>query len=123
MTKKNVTAFEFNEDLKENCILLGATKATTTRFKEGVPIIPEEFWETIIVIPKTAHINLLKVIFGLVQSYVAAFEVNNLDCSRPVLEYAYGEPRIIYAVFPGKKSFFKKFSTLASPNNNASVLL
>lgn len=103
-----MTGFELNEELKENCILLGATKAVTTLFKEGTPLLPEPFWETIITIPKTAHINYSKVIFNLVCNFMDTFEVYGFMCADPVFEYSYGEPRIIYAIFPGKKSFTKE---------------
>lgn len=103
--KKQFTAFDLNEELKESCILLGATKAVTTHFKQGFPLLPEPFWETIVIMPETAHINLCKVIFNLIEEYIDAFESAGFSCADPVLEYSYGVPRIIYAIFPGKKSF------------------
>lgn len=103
-----MTAFELNEELKESCMLLGATKAVTTHFKDGFPLLPESFWETIIVMPKEMHINLCRYIFDLVEDYLAAFEQSGFNCADPVFEYSYGEPRIIYAIFPGKLSFTKK---------------
>jgi hypothetical protein len=103
-----MTAFELNEELKDGCILLGATKAVTTHFKEGFPLLPEPFWETIVVLPKQTHLNLCKVIFSLVEEYMCAFEEYGFNCADPVFEYSYGEPRIIYAIFPGKHSFTKK---------------
>ena len=102
------TAFELNEDLKECCILLGASKAVTTRFKTGVVLIPEEFWETIVIIPKDKNITHIKAIFGLIQSYLDTFEEYGYSAADPVLEYSYGEPRVIYAIFPGKLSFTQK---------------
>lgn len=103
-----MTAFELNEELKENCMLLGATKAVTTHFKEGFPLLPEPFWETIVTIPETAHINYSKVIFSLISKFMITFEEYGFNCAEPVFEYSYGAPRIIYAIFPGKKSFTKE---------------
>ena len=103
-----MTAFDFNEDLKERCMLLGATKAITTWFKNGVPLIPDEFWETIIVLPTGTHKNLLKVVFSLVKEYMQEFEDNGFECADPVLEFSYLQPRIVYAIFPEKNSFTEK---------------
>jgi hypothetical protein len=44
----------------------------------------------------------------MVQVYLNVFECCGYNCATPVLEYSHGEPRIIYAIFPGKKSFFAK---------------
>jgi hypothetical protein len=103
-----MTAFELNEELKERCILLGAKKTITTHFKEGVPLLPEPFWETIVIIPLSLHKNYIKVIYSLINEYMQIFEKNNFFCAKPVLEFSYGEPRIIYAIFPEKLSFTKK---------------
>jgi len=103
-----MTAFELNEDLKERCILLGATKAVTTHFKNGFPLLPEPFWETVIVLPYNMHKKYLRVVFSLVKEYMEEFEEYGYNCADPVLEFSYGEPRIVYAIFPGQKSFTKK---------------
>jgi hypothetical protein len=102
-----VTAFELNEILKESCINFGANKAVTTRFEKGVGIIPEEFWETIIIIPKEKK-DEVQNIYSMVEVYMNVFKYCGFDCAVPVLEYSLGEPRVIYAIFPGKKSFFAK---------------
>jgi hypothetical protein len=103
-----MTAFDLNEDLKERCMLLGATKAITTWFKNGVPLIPDEFYETIIVLPTGMHKNLVKVVFSLVKEYMVEFEDNGFECADPVLEFSYLQPRIVYAIFPEKNTFTKK---------------
>jgi hypothetical protein len=102
-----VTAFELNEDLKERCILLGATSAITVRFKDGVPIVPDEFWETVIRMPETTHNKYIQVVASLIEEYLVMFEKNKYECAD--IEFAYqGKcPYLIYAVFPGKKSFTK----------------
>lgn len=103
-----MTAFEFNEDLKERCMLLGATKAVTTWFKAGVPLIPDEFWETIVVLPASTHKNIIKIVFSLVKEYMKEFEDNGFECADPVLEFSFAQPRIVYAIFPEKNSFTEK---------------
>jgi hypothetical protein len=103
-----MTAFELNDDLKERCMLLGASKAVTIWFKDGVPLIPDEFWETIIVLPTGIHKNLLKIIFHLVKEFMVEFESNGFECADPVLEFSYAQPRIVYAIFPEKNSFTEK---------------
>lgn len=100
-----MTAFELNEDLKERCILLGALKAVTTHFKKGIPLLPEPFWETIIIIPKTLTKTNIKVIYSLIEEFMYEFESYGFECADPVVEFCYGEPRIIYAIFPEDKSF------------------
>jgi hypothetical protein len=100
-----VTAFELNEDLKERCILLGATSAVTKHFKNGVPIIPDEFWETVIRMPQKTHKNYLRVVGSLIEEYLQMFEKNKYECADIELAYQDKCPYLIYAVFPGKKSF------------------
>lgn len=102
-----VTAFELNETLKESCINLGAYKAVTTRFEKGIGVIPEEFWETIVIISKEKN-DEVQGIYNMIEVYMNVFEYCGYNCAVPVLEYSFGEPRIIYAIFPGKKSFFAK---------------
>jgi hypothetical protein len=103
-----MTGFELNEDLKDRCMLLGATKAVTTHFKEGFPLLPEPFWETIVVLHDKMHKNHIKVIFSLIKEYMKEFEEYGFNCADPVFEFSYGEPRIVYAIFPGYYSFTKK---------------
>ena len=107
-----MTGFEMNEELKEGCILLGATKAVTTHFKKGTPLLPEPFWETIIILHEQMHKNHIKVIYRLVEEYMNAFEEYGIKCADPVFEYSYFEPRIVYALFPGDINFTKKLKRL-----------
>jgi len=105
---KMFTAFELNEELKEGCVLLGATKAVTQHFKVGVPLIPDEFWETTIFIPKDSKKQLCKVLYNVVCKYLELFEEGGFYCAEPLLEYSFGAPRIIYAIFPDGESFTEK---------------
>jgi hypothetical protein len=36
------------------------------------------------------------------------FEEYGFNCADPVLEFSFGEPRIVYDIFPGNVSFTKK---------------
>jgi len=103
-----MTAFELNEELKDRCILLNATKAITTYFKKGFPLLPEPFWETIIIFPINTQKNLIRVVFSLIKEYMKCFEENEYNCADPVLEFSFGAPRIVYAIFPGDLSFTEK---------------
>jgi hypothetical protein len=103
-----MTGFDMNEDLKERCILLGATKAVTTHFKEGFPLLPEPFWETIVILHSKMHKNHIKIIYKLIDEFMNKFEDLGFNCADPVLEFSFEVPRIVYAIFPGNTSFTKK---------------
>ena len=102
------TAFELNEEIKEGCVLLGAKKAVTTFFKNGTPLLPEPFWETTIYLSKNSSKQLCYVLFNVVIKFLDLLDRNDFYCAEPILEYAHGEPRIVYAIFPDKESFTEK---------------
>jgi hypothetical protein len=104
-----VTAFEYNEDLKECCVLLGATHAITIFFKNGVPIIPETFYETVIVLPVTANKTTITVVIKTIKSYLQKLEENNIFCTDIVVDFKRKSPTIItYTIFIKEKQFIKK---------------
>jgi hypothetical protein len=99
-----VTAFELNEELKERCVKLGASKAVTTFYKKGVPIIPETFYETIIDIPSSLSNNEITKIVQLVLGYKFIFD-EEYEFTDPLLEGNKGDFRIAYAIFLNDKPF------------------
>jgi hypothetical protein len=103
-----VTGFEFNEDLKDSCLLLGAETAITAYFKKGVTIIPEPFYETHIIFPKEFKPEDLSLAIGSIRLYLEQFELNKIECADIVMESKKGIIRLIYTIFCTKRKFTTK---------------
>lgn len=103
-----MTAFEFNEDLKDSCLLLGAETAVTAFFKRGVPIMPDPFYETHIVFPKEFNPDSVGSVVESIQEFLDQFEQNKFECSDIVMECKKGIVRLIYTIFSTQKKFTTK---------------
>jgi hypothetical protein len=103
-----VTGFEFNEDLKDCCLLLGAEAAITKFFKDGVPIMPDPFYETHIVFPKAFKAEEVAVAVKSIKIYLSQFERNRFECTDIVMEGKKGVIRLIYTIFSTEKKFTTK---------------
>ena len=64
-----MTAFEFNEELKERCILLGASSCYT-RYIDSPEYKKVPFWYNVIELPLHMHKNYMMVVCGLVDNYL-----------------------------------------------------
>mgnify|MGYP000030859701 CR=1 FL=1 len=64
-----MTAFEFNEELKERCILLGAIRCYT-KYVDNPEYKNAPFWFNTIELPLHIHKKYLMVICGVVDSYL-----------------------------------------------------
>jgi hypothetical protein len=103
-----VTGFEFNEELKECCLLLGAEVAVTIFFKDGVYIIPEPFYETHIVFPETIKSENIVIAVKSMRIYFNQLLLNNIECTDIVMESKKGIISLIYNIFCTEKKFTTK---------------
>jgi hypothetical protein len=103
-----VTGFEFNEDLKDCCLLLGAETAVTIFFKDGVTIMPDPFYETHIVFPKKFKPEDVALAVKSIRIYLKQLEQNNFECTDIVMECKKGIIRLIYTIFTPEKKFTTK---------------
>jgi len=103
-----VTGFEFNEDLKECCLLLGAETAITKFFKEGVTIMPDPFYETHIIFPKEFKPEDVALAIKSTRMHLKQLEQNKFECTDIVMECKKGIVRLIYTIFTPEKKFTTK---------------
>jgi len=103
-----VTGFEFNEDLKDCCLLLGAQAAITKFFKKGVLIMPDPFYETHIIFPKDFKTEQISVAIKSVRMYLDQLSENKFECTDIVMEGKKGVIRLIYTIFTTEKKFTTK---------------
>jgi hypothetical protein len=102
-----VTAFQFNEELKERCILLGArqcfTKYIETSQHNGSPV-----WYNVIELPLQMHKNYVMVVCGLVDSYLEEFDFLGIDQSYTDVSLGYNGKYIVYCFYYNFETFTKK---------------
>lgn len=103
-----MTAFEFNEDLKECCLLLGADTAVTFYFKKGVTIMPDPFYETYIIFPKEFKPEDVALAVKSIRMYLNQLSENKFECTDIVLEAKKGIMKLIYTIFTSEKKFTTK---------------
>jgi len=103
-----VTAFEFNEDLKDCCLLLGAETAITFLFKNGVTIMPDPFYETYIIFPKQFKPEDVALAVKSIRMYLKQLEKNGFECTDIVMECRKGIMKLIYTIFTSEKKFITK---------------
>lgn len=103
-----MTGFEYNEDLKDCCALLGANTAVTVLFKKGVPIMPEPFYETHIIFPKKTNEQNISSSIKSIQLFLNELANNNIECSDIVMECKKGIVKLIYTIFCSEKKFTTK---------------
>ena len=100
MLNRNVTGFELNERLKERCVEMGADIALTQFFKDGVPIMPEPFYETSIEFPTETTTNVIAAAYQMILGYKYVFD-QQYFFTDPLLEQNNEKKkmRIVYAIF------------------------
>ena len=103
-----MTGFEFNEDLKDCCLLLGAETAVTLFFKNGVLIMPDPFYETYIIFPKHFKPEHVSQTIESVRQHLKKFTQNKFECTDIVMECKKGIIRLIYTIFTTEKKFTTK---------------
>jgi hypothetical protein len=103
-----VTGFEFNEDLKDCCLLLGAETAVTAFFKNGVTIMPDPFYETHIVFAKEFKPEDVALAVKSIRAHLNQLELNKIECTDIVMESKKGILRLIYSIFCSEKKFTTK---------------
>ncbi len=103
-----MTGFEFNEDLKDCCLLLGAETAVTAFFKNGVIIMPDPFYETHIVFPKQFKPENVGLAIKSIRLHLEQLTKNKIECTDLVMESKKGIVRLIYSIFCSKKKFTTK---------------
>lgn len=103
-----MTAFEFNEDLKDCCLLLGANTAVTFYFKEGVMIMPDSFYETYIIFPKEFKPEDVALAVKSIRMYLDRLSQNGFECTDIVMECRKGIMKLIYTIFTTEKKFTTK---------------
>lgn len=103
-----MTAFEFNEDLKECCLLLGAETAVTLFFKNGVTIMPDPFYETYIIFPKEFKPEDVALAVKSIRVYLQQLTNNKFECTDIVMECKKGIMKLIYTIFTSEKKFTTK---------------
>jgi hypothetical protein len=97
-----MTFFELNEELKEKLVTdCGAILAKTTFFKDGVLLLPEPFYETIIIWNEETESYIIEKAAALIGSYQQ--EINkNSEMTDILLEYSFGRPSLLWSIFPEK---------------------
>lgn len=103
-----MTAFEFNEDLKECCLLLGADTAVTFFFKKGVTIMPDPFYENYIIFPKEFKPEEVALAVKSIRMYLNQLTENGFECTDIVMECRKGIMKLIYTIFSTEKKFTTK---------------
>ena len=94
--------FELNEELKDKLVQdYGAFYAKTTFFKDGVLLLPEPFYETIVIWEKGVDAYLLEKSSALIGYYRE--EINkNSEMTQILFEYTLGRPSLLWSIFPEK---------------------
>lgn len=103
-----MTGFEFNEDLKDCCLLLGAETAVTAFFKNGVTIMPDPFYETHIVFAKEFKPEDVALAVKSIRAHLNQLELNKIECTDIVMESKKGVLKLIYSIFCSEKKFTTK---------------
>jgi hypothetical protein len=98
-----MTAFELNEKLKEECILLGATKCITIFRKKGVYTLEDPFYENIIYIPPKTETAFS--VYKSIIDYRDVFEYNDIQFTTPVLDGDNSGIVVVYGIFTDEKNF------------------
>jgi len=95
--------FDYNESLKEELVLnFRAVYAKTTFFKNGVLLLPEPFYETIVVWDKTIDGYTLEKAASVVNKY--RYDINEKSEMTDILfEYNLGRPSFLWSIFPDKE--------------------
>jgi hypothetical protein len=94
--------FELNEELKEKLVLdHGATFAKTEFFKSGVLLLPEPFYETIVIWENGLSLEVAKNVLNLVNYYREEINEEH-EMTEILFETNKGKPSILWSIFPEK---------------------
>jgi hypothetical protein len=97
-----MTFFELNEELKEKLVLNYEAKvARTTFFKDGVLLLPEPFYETMILWDEGVDVNVIKEAMFLIDEYKGKVNENS-EMTDIIFEFSLGRPSILWSTFPDK---------------------
>lgn len=102
-----MTAFQFNEELKERCILLGAQQCFTKYLEKGQckngPV-----WYNAIELPLHMHKNYVMVVCSLVDSYLEEFDFLGIEESATEVSLNATGRYIVYYFYYDFETFTKK---------------
>ena len=101
-----MTAFDFNEELKERCILLGATSCYT-KYVDNPDYKDSPFWFNVIQLPLHMHKNYVMVICGLVDSYLEEMAFWGIEKQDNDVSMNEKGRFICYRFYYDKKTFLK----------------
>jgi hypothetical protein len=101
-----MTAFDFNEELKEKCILLGVTSCYT-KYVNDLDYKNIPFWFNVIQLPLHMHKNYVMVVCNLVDIYLEEMAFWGIE--KQDNEVCINEKGrfIIYCFYYDKKTFLK----------------
>jgi len=104
-----VTAFQLNEELKERCILLGASECYT-QYIEDPKYQNSPFWYNVVKLGPQMHKNYVMVVCGLIDNYLEEFDFLGFhDTSTDVMinhDYRF----VVYCFYSNKENFCKNAS-------------
>lgn len=96
--------FELNEELKEKLVQdYSATLAKTTYFKDGVLLLPEPFYETMVTWDEDLDLDVVNNVIYLIKYYRE--EINkNSHMTELLFEFTFGKSTILWSIFPTKEA-------------------
>lgn len=95
--------FELNEELKEKLVLdYKAFYAKTTFFKKGVLLLPEPFYETVVLWNKDVDTYIIEKAASLIGYYKQEID-ENAEMTSILFEYSLGRPSLLWSIFPEKE--------------------
>lgn len=103
-----MTGFDVNEDLKERCILLGATKCYTEFRPKGDLVFKQPCWFNRITLPFQLHKNLTTVLCALVDDYMEELESLGFGDIITEVQATFSEKYILYWILCNKEEFLEK---------------
>ncbi len=103
-----MTGFDINEDLKERCILLGASSCYTEFRPEGDLVCKKPCWYNKITLSSSLYYTLIMVLCGLVDDYLEELESLGFDVPVTDVQSLKKEKHIHYWIICDKKDFLEK---------------
>jgi hypothetical protein len=101
-----VTAFQLNEELKERCILLGASKCYTQYIDH--PSSP--FWYNAVKMGPQMHKNYVMVICGLIDNYLEEFDFLGFQDTSTDVMLNQDHRFVVYCFYSDKENFNKEMN-------------
>lgn len=103
-----MTGFDVNEDLKERCVLLGATKSYTEFRPTGDLVFKQPCWFNCITLSSHLHKNLITVLCALVDDYMEELESLGFEDIITEVQATFSERYILYWILCSKEEFLEK---------------